>query len=267
MRTFYQILTDAVNDLSTHGYDTQRRVDKWTKLLKDAAIRSMVPEGQVQDILNKNLHGIYTRMITNKNVLKNNKSVQSYSLNRLKPSLRAELDRRVMASQSLIKYNREESINNTLRRFQGWATSVPNGGSDTVDKVKVKDDIKKAMQSIKFKERRIVIDQGHKLSANLNDIVCVDSGAIAAEWHSTHQAGYHNRPDHLSRDGKIYLVKDSWAKQRGFVKPIDGYTDDITMPGEEVFCRCRYKYLFSLSDLPEDMLTEKGKKFLANNSK
>lgn len=262
MRSFYQILTDAVNDIMTHGYDTQKRVDNWMQLLKQAAIREMISDSQVQSLMEKHLHGIFTRMVTNKGLLRNNKEVKVYSLNRLKPSLRAELDRRIMASQALITFNREESINNTMRRFQGWATSIPKGGSDVADKVKVKQDIKKAMQDIRFKERRVTIDQGHKLSANLNDIVCVDSGAIAAIWHSTHQVGYNNRKDHLERDDKVYVIKNGWAYQKGLIKAPFGFTTDITMPGQEVFCRCRYQYLFNLSDLPEQMLTAKGRKMI-----
>lgn len=259
--TFYEILTKAVNDIATYGYDTQKRVDDWMAKLKLAAIRSMVPEATVEQLLNQHLAGIYSRLVVKKGVLRNT-DIKPYSLNRLKPSLRAELDRRTMASQALIKFNREESINNTMRRFQGWATSVPKGGSAAVDKVSVKQDIKKAMQDIRFKERRVTIDQGHKLSANINDIVCVDSGAIAAIWHSTHQVGYNNRKDHLERDDKVYVVKDGWAYQKGLIKAPSGFTTDITMPGEEVFCRCRYQYIFNLSDLPEEMLTAKGKKMI-----
>ena len=39
----------------------------------------------------------------------------------------------------------------------------------------------------------------------------------------------------------------------------DGYTDEMTKPGEEVFCRCYVTYLYDLADLPSDMLTQKGK--------
>jgi hypothetical protein len=31
------------------------------------------------------------------------------------------------------------------------------------------------------------------------------------------------------------------------------------MPAEEVFCQCRYKYIFNLRDLPDEMLTDKGR--------
>jgi hypothetical protein len=44
------------------------------------------------------------------------------------------------------------------------------------------------------------------------------------------------------------------------VKPgPNGYTDAITQPGEEVFCRCFYEYIYALRDMPDDMITAKGK--------
>jgi hypothetical protein len=43
----------------------------------------------------------------------------------------------------------------------------------------------------------------------------------------------------------------------------DGYTDQITQPAEEVNCRCYYEYIYNLADLPDEMLTEKGRKDLA----
>lgn len=174
--------------------------------------------------------------------------------------MRAELDRRIMASANLIKLNREEAISNTLRRFQGWATSIPIGGSDAVDRREEKAYIKKGISGLDFKERRVVIDQTHKLISSLNDIVATNNGAIAAEWHSSwRQANYDYRKDHKERDQVVYMIKDSWADKKGLIKPINGYTDSITQPGEEVYCRCSYRYIYLLRDLPSEMLTAKGK--------
>lgn len=39
----------------------------------------------------------------------------------------------------------------------------------------------------------------------------------------------------------------------------DGYYDEITSVGEEVYCRCAAQFLYALRDLPEAMLTIKGK--------
>jgi hypothetical protein len=163
-----------------------------------------------------------------------------------------------MASANLIKYNREKNINEVLQRFEGWATSIPTGGSKAVDRVKEKQTIKKSLTKMPFEQRRVVIDQTHKLVSNINEIVATDNGAIAARWHSHwRQANYNYRKDHKERDDKIYVIRNSWAHKEGLIKPVNGYTDDITSPGEEVYCRCNYVYLYNLRQV-QDLLTKKG---------
>ena len=107
---------------------------------------------------------------------------------------------------------------------------------------------------------RLQIDQGHKFSNTLNDIIAVDGGAIAAKWKSHYrQPGYDYREDHKERDGNYYAIRGSWAMEKGLMNKGEGYTDDMTMPGEEIFCRCGYTYIYSLRKIPEEMLTSKGK--------
>ena len=94
--------------------------------------------------------------------------------------------------------------------------------------------------------------------SNINEIVAVDNGAIAARWHSHwRQAGYNYRKDHKERDDNVYVIRGSWAHEKGYIKPIHGYTDEITSPGEEVFCRCNYVYLYHLRQV-KHLLTKKG---------
>ena len=190
-----------------------------------------------------------------------NKGVERFTIERIKPSLRAELDRRILASASLIRLNRDAAIEKTIQRFQGWATSIPKGGSGAVAKRETKDDIRKSLAQLPFEERRVLIDQGHKLTSSISEILATDGGAIAGVWRSHwRQSGYDYRVDHKDRDEKVYTVRDNWAMQAGLMKVgRAGYTDDITKPGEEVFCRCYYSYLYHLRDLPASMLTAKGR--------
>ena len=54
------------------------------------------------------------------------------------------------------------------------------------------------------------------------------------------------------------------AIERGLMKAGPaGYTDEIDKPGERVFCRCYYQFVYMLASLPDDMLTEKGREYLA----
>jgi hypothetical protein len=127
----------------------------------------------------------------------------------------------------------------------------------------VRASVGKSVAQVKFERRRVEVDQGHKLAANISNIVAVDNGAIAAEWHSHwRQTHYNFRHSHKERDGKIYAIRDSWAVKQGLINKGAGYTDEMTAPGQEVFCRCFMRYITSLRRVPDEMLTEKGREWL-----
>lgn len=258
---FQEVLSRAIDDMLANGFDSVERVQRWLRELRAAADRSMVSPQSVEEELRRGLAATYRRIVDRGGIFKLNPGVDRFTLDRVRPALRAELDRRIMASADLIRLNREQAIETTLRRFSGWSTSIPRGGTSAESRRAVKVEQKKAMGSLPFAERRVLIDQGHKLVSSLNDILATDGGAIAARWRSNwRQPGYDYREDHRERDGKIFLVRGSWAQRAGLVRPgRAGYTDDVTAPAQEPFCRCYYVYLYHLRDLPDDMLTKKGR--------
>jgi hypothetical protein len=257
---YFTVLTAAIKDFAEHGYDNVERVRFWTERLRRAAEAGSTAPPIMERMLREQLISVYKALLEKGGVDKYHGSIDRFTLQRIAPQLRAELDRRIVASAQLIKLNREQAIESTLRRFQGWATSIPNGGSDAIRKAKQKAEVRKPLASLPFAERRVLIDQGHKLTAAINDIIAQDGGAIAAIWHSNwRQRNYDYRKDHKARDGKIYLIRNSWAQNKGLVKPGKaGYLDEITQPGEEVFCRCHLSYIYAVGELPSDMLTKKG---------
>lgn len=262
---FQQTVAAAVADLDTYGYDSPERVSFWVSKLRTSAESSMVSEVTLQENLVRVFRGSYDRLVERGAILKHHPGVARFTLERVKPQLRDELDRRIMASANLIKNNREEAIEKTLRRFQGWATSIPPGENAAVNRTEAKAEVVKAMRSLPFEERRVLTDQSHKLIANLNNVMALGSGAIAGIWHHVRQqTGYSPRPDHVDRDGKVYVIRNNWAMQKGLMK-LDGhkYTDEITAPAEEVYCRCSYQYLYTPGALPVNMLTALGKAELA----
>lgn len=261
---FNTVLRAAIEDISEQGYDDPQRVAMWMQRLKETAERSLAPEHMLRGMLDDALRAVYGRLIDRGGVYRVHPGVPRYTLMNVAPKLRAELDRRILASADLIKLNREETIAKIQRRFAGWATSVPAGGGSDTGRREAKDDVRKALKQLPFAERRVMIDQGHKLNAALSNIVATDAGAIAARWVSHwRQAGYDYREDHRERDGKVYLVRGSWAQDKGFVKVgAEGYTDAITQPAEEPFCRCYFTWLYSLRDINRDapdMLTVAGR--------
>lgn len=263
--TIDETIRAAVNDFAAHGFDSQNRINRWLEALEKAIRQSLKPPHVMEQTLRDALGATFKRLLEQGTILSRHPNVARFTLQKIAPRVRNELDRRILTSVNLIRLNRTESIEKTLRRFTGWATSIPAGGSDQVDKRKVKQDIAKPMQRLPFEQRRVLIDQGHKMTANISAVIATDQGAIACKWFSHwRQPNYNYREDHKERDQHIYLIRGSWAQDKGFVKPgPNGYSDEITQPAEEPFCRCRWVYIYNLRDLPDDMVSNKGRDALA----
>lgn len=268
MGVFDKTVAEAIEDIQTHGFDNLSRINEWITRIREAAIKDMVPEQAVQSTLARTLETVYTRMVEKGGYIKAHPDIGRFSIDKIKPRLRQDLDRRIHASANLIKLNRDRAVESTIQRFSGWTSSVPVGGSTVEPKKEIKDEITKDFKTLTYEERRVAIDQSHKLIADINNVIASDNGAIAMKWRSQYrQAGYNYRQDHRERDDKIYLIRDSWAHKAGLVKPGSvGYTDEVTRPGEEVFCRCSGVYIYVLRRLPESMLTVKGQKALESSA-
>lgn len=262
---YYSVLSAAVADLLEHGFDSEARVAFWADKLREAAKRLLRPPAEMERALRDTLAAIYRRMIERGQIAQYHQGIKRFTIDMVRPQLRAELDRRIMASANLIKLNREDMINATVRRFSGWATSIPKGGTERPARQKAKEEIRKPLAEERFRENRVLTDQGHKLRASLSEILAADGGAIALIWRSHwRQANYDYRETHKERDGKVYTIRNNWAQAAGLMKAGDaGYYDQITAVAEEVSCRCYATWLYSLSALPDDILTAKGRSELA----
>jgi hypothetical protein len=262
--SFDETLDQAIADFTENGFYSNEQLESWMRRLREIALADAPSLDTLNKRMRKGLQAYYKRATSKSRVSKLNPGVSRFTIDQIAPELRSELDRRIRASANLIKLNRERSIDQTLQRFSGWATSVPEGGSRVVKKREVKDNVKKAFRQLSYEERRVAIDQGHKLMAAINDTIAEQNNAIAGMWRSHwRQPGYDYREDHKERDQKVYAVRGNWAIERGLMKKGSGYLDDMTGAGEEPFCRCYVVYLYNLRDLPDYMLTEKGRKLLA----
>ncbi len=263
--TFYDVLSAAISDITEHGFDQSGRLEYWIQQLREAAERHMQPLHYMEQMLRSGLWTIYKRLVEKGGIAKYHERIAKFTVQQLTTQMRSELDKRILASANLIKLNRQQAIEKTLQRFTGWSTSIPAGGSETTAKRETATEIKKALSQLPFQERRVLIDQGHKLTASINEVVATHGGAIALIWRSHwRQAGYNYREDHKERDGQVYAIRGSWALENGLMKPGEaGYYDKITAVAEEPFCRCYAQYIYNLSSLPKDMLTKKGEEELA----
>ena len=266
-QSFQRLLTEALRDLAATGYVSRGQIEEWLSRLRAAAERELGAEARIDAAMRAVMESAFRRLIDQGKIAEYVPGVSRYTVAMIKPQLRAELDRRILAAADLIKIHRREAIEKTLQRFAGWSTSIPPSGEGVIDKREVRAAVTKSLKQYDFERRRVAIDQGAKLIANVADIVARDGGAIAAEWHSHwRQPGYNYRPDHKERDGKIYAIRDSWAHREGLITKGAGFTDEMTAPAQEPFCRCFMRYITSPRRLPEDMLTRKGREWIGRGA-
>jgi len=258
--TFRELLTLAMGDFIQYGFDGSDRLSEWMRRLRSLAAKDSPSPEALREHMRGMMEMYFRRATSITMTRKKHPGVPLFTITQIKPQLRSELTRRIQASADLIKLNREQAIEKTLQRFAGWASSVPAGGSRVTDKRDTKSDITKALRQMSFEERRVAIDQGHKLMSSIDAVIAQKTGAIAAVWRSHwRQPGYDYRPDHKERDGKVYALRGSWAMQKGLLNKGAGYLDEMTQAAEEPFCRCFVVYLQNLRDLPDGMLTAKGR--------
>ena len=138
---------------------------------------------------------------------------------------------------------------------------MPGAPVAEADRRKLKEQIRKPLASLPFEERRVMVDQGKKMISAIHATLAQDGGAIAGRWRAVHMPGYDHRPTHLEMDGRVLLIRGSWADKAGLVHGM--YTDEWVAAGEEPFCRCSYVYYYALRELPADMLTDEGARRMA----
>ena len=262
---FRTLLRDAIRHFGTVGYTSKGDLQQWLAKLHAALDVELPDDKQTHKLLRTTLDAIYNRDVTNLGVTKRVPGVVRYTLQRIDPSLRAELDKRIFAAADLIRINREQRIQETLRRFAGWVSSVPLAGAPKEELRRTASEIAKPAARVKFEARRVAIDQGHKLSAAVAHVVARGEGAIAAIWHDRGEfdKSYKARPEHLARSGKLFLIRDSWALDQGLVtRRARPYTDEIEQVAEFPFCSCTYEYITSPRELPSEFLTAKGRAWI-----
>jgi hypothetical protein len=252
--TLSQLLTEAFDYFEVNGFEDSEQVREWMGKIERAVRESMTPQVELDRLLKLQFKRMFDRAVTNP------PGVSRFTVQKLQPSLRALLDKRLVASMNLIKLNRDEMIGATLRRFAGWMSSIPEADRHRFDRAKLREELGKPLKSLPWAERRVMIDQGHKLVASVNATIAEGGGAIAGRWFSHwKQVNYNYRDSHKERDGKVYMLRNSWAVKDGLVKKgPNPWSDEITQPAEEPFCRCKLVYLYHLRQLPVECLTSKG---------
>ncbi len=194
-----------------------------------------------------------------------NPGVSRFTLQQIKPHLRPELDRRILAiaiqTAEQIGEDQETVIGETLSRFSEWITTAPTEADRQRLAQQSLAKIPPTLAELSAKERRrqVMIHQGIKFAASLKEMEAIDGGALAIVW-NTRGCDGDDAPDHKSRNGCCYAIQGNWAAEKGLmtVGP-HGYYGDISGIAQEHYCQCSATWVFNLRDLPEAMMTAKGK--------
>ena len=94
MATFYQTVSEAIREFEEQGFDSVERLQYWTERIRKAAIESLTPESVLNETLTRTLQGVYKKLIDDGQIIKAHSGVSRFTVDRLKPQLRAELDRK-----------------------------------------------------------------------------------------------------------------------------------------------------------------------------
>src|ERR1700749_2062181 len=108
-KSFAEVLTAAINDMAANGFDSVSRLEYWQLRLRAAAEAEVSSPLKVEEMLRQGLGAIYARQGGTGAVLKATPGVSRFTLENIKPKLRAELTRRIAVSADLIKLNRKQA--------------------------------------------------------------------------------------------------------------------------------------------------------------
>lgn len=257
---YTKVISEAVADILANGYDSPERVAFWIRQIQGAASERLGTPEVAARRLRQALETAFVRQVDGGLVLRRHRGVSPEVLNRLRPLLQTELERRVLAATTLVRMNYEKTVDTTLRRFVGWATAVPPGGTSAQTRAEAK----RPLRDLEYVDNRLYKDQEYKMIEALSHTIGEGGGAIAARWRSRwRDPGYNYRKEHKHRDEEIVLLRNSPALAQGLVKRAGhAFMDEIEFPGEWPHCQCWYDYIYTLDGVPEECLTAKGRSAL-----
>jgi len=181
--------------------------------------------------------------------------ISRFTVDKLSEKSRAELDARIAKSLSSVEGS-PSFIDGLIKRFSGWITSVDSVEKKVLSsKEKFQDD-----DVSQLDELQVTVNQTLRLINDINTLSAIENGAFAAQWHSNwRQLNYEYRESHKRLDEAIFLIRNSWADKAGYINAGYQYIDEIEEPGNAPGCRCRFKFIYRVSQLPEKMISKKGK--------
>ena len=263
--SFRLLLMEGIRKFATEGYSSELELQEWIAHLHLALDRELPSDKESKNMLTAVLGSVYARQLK-RGIFERIPGVSQYTIDRVAPYLRAELDRRIFASADLIRLRKRAVIDTTLQRFSGWVSSVPPEGTFDFSPRAISKRISTDVKQLKFEYRRVAIDQSHKMSANIAYTVAINEGAIGGIWHDRGEDdhNYDADPKHLARSGKWFLLRDSWAIEQGLVRRGSApYYDSVDPVSQRPYCSCWMEWTTSPGGIPPELLTAKGRAWVS----
>lgn len=139
---------------------------------------------------------------------------------------------------------------------------VPMGGTKDKEVKSRIGEIKKELRTLEKWDRLFYVHKAMCFPAEVEFLFSLESNPIAAIWHYNpidEQTDYPKNYYHKQRNELVYAVRGNWAITKGLMKVgPNGYLDEISRPSQEIGCMCHLQWLYSISRLPTNMVTEKG---------
>jgi hypothetical protein len=156
----------------------------------------------------------------------------------------------------------DEQLRQCDAMVQQFLERVPMGGTKYKDTKSRIVEIKKELRPLAKWDRLFYIHKAMSFPAEVEFLLSLEGNPIAAIWHYNpidEQTDYPKTYDHKQRDDLVYAVRGNWAITKGLMKVgPNGYLDEISRPSQETGCMCHLQWLYSVSRVPTNMVTEKG---------
>jgi hypothetical protein len=184
------------------------------------------------------------------------------NFNALLPSIQKRFEWCVSNYKSEATEYLDEQLRQCDAMVQQFLERVPMGGTKDKDTKSRITEIKKELRPLAKWDRLFYVHKAMSFPAEVEFLFSLEGNPIAAIWHYNpidEQTDYPKTYDHKQRDDLVYAVRGNWAIAKGLMNAgPNGYLDEISRPSQEIGCMCHLQWLYSVSRLPTNMVTEKG---------
>jgi hypothetical protein len=184
----------------------------------------------------------------------------------LLPSIMERFDWCIKTYGEQASLYREDQLGRFCDLVSQLLQQTPEGGSKDNSLKRQITNIKSEVRSLAMWDELFYIYKTSSFPSEVEYIFKLENNPIACVWYYNprdEQGDYRKTYDHRQRQGHVYAVRGNWAIEKDLMRAgPDRYIDEISRPCQEVGCMCHLRWLYALRELPQDMLTKKGKEEL-----